>query len=418
VKMKILLINPSTKRLYDTPKERPILEPLWAEYLQAVLLLHDVKIFDMNVDRYLPKFLDLFQPDVVGISVATPLIKEGKEIIRLIRGIHPRAKIIVGGPHVSALRNKEVLRDLDADFGLAGEGEYLMQFIIHAERRNGPILYSSDSDPLASKDLDRLPFPSRLPRNGYHLNYHFGPEKQILASVMTSRSCPYQCTFCASKSVFGNKIRMRSAENVVKELKELKEKFGVNTILFVDDCFTLAPERVEQICKLMIKEELNMSWWIDTRCDNVNEEMLELMKRAGLKFVVYGVESGSPSILRRIEKDISIEQIEKAFRITHTMGIETKANFILGHLGETEREMMESIRLARAIKATRTSFYKMIPLPGSALYQEALREGLIKTTKFEDFGWYKKPPNLSKVRPGILKRIHKKAVLEFAEGKP
>ena len=414
--MKILFVNPSTERLYDTPGQRPILEPLWAEYLKAGLPGHDVRIFDMNVEGNLLGFLRLFEPDAVGISVATPLLKESKEIIQSIREVYPSTKIIVGGPHISALRDEGVLRELDADFGVAGEGEYLIKFVIHAVRTNGPILCSSDSDPSTSKDLDGLPFPSRLPRNGYHLNYDFGAEKQVLASVMTSRSCPYQCTFCASKCIFGNKIRMRSAENVVEELKELREEFGVNSILFVDDCFTLVPARVGEICKLMIEEELDMSWWVDTRCDNVNEEMLELMKRAGLKFVVYGVESGSPKILGRIKKHISIEQIKKAFRITHKLGIETKANFILGHLGETKRDMMESVSLAKEIKATRTSFYKMIPLPGSLLYAKVLEKGLIKGKKFEDFAWYKNPPNISKVPTEDLNKIQRQAVLDLSHG--
>ncbi len=418
--MKILFVNPSNERLYDTPKQRPILEPLWAEYLKAVLPGHDVKIFDMNVDGvYFPRdlsgFLHLFKPDIAGVSVATPLVKEGRQIIQLIRGIYPSAKIIVGGPHISALRDKKVLRELGADFGVAGEGEYLIKFLINEKKRDKPFLWPIDSSPSVSKDLNSLPFPSRLPRRDYHLNYDFGVEKQVLASVMTSRSCPYQCTFCASKCIFGDRIRMRSAENVVKELKELKEKFDVNSILFLDDCFTLIPRRVEEICKLMIKEELNMNWWIDTRCDNVNEEMLKLMKKAGLKFVVYGVESGSTKILRRIRKNIPIEQIKKAFRITHKIGIDTKANFILGHLGETEREMMESISLAKEIKATRTSFYKMIPLPGSSLYAEVLKRGLIEGKQFGDFAWYGNPPNISKVTTRVLNRIHRQAVLQFAE---
>lgn len=417
-KIKILFVNPSNERLYDTPKERPILEPLWAEYLKAVLSNYDVKIFDMNVNgvyfpRDLSSFLHLFKPDVVGVSVATPLVKESQEIIRLVRGIYPLTKIIVGGPHISALRNKDVLRELGADFGVAGEGEYLIESLINEKKRNEPFLWPVDSNPSISKNLNSLPFPSRLPRKDYHLNYDFGVRKQVLASVMTSRSCPYQCTFCASKCIFGDRTRMRSAENVVKELNELKQEFGVNSILFLDDCFTLLPRRVEEICKLMIRESLDIGWWIDTRCDNVNEEMLKLMKKAGLKFVVYGVESGSARILRRIRKNIPIEQVKKAFRITHKIGIDTKANFILGHLGETERDMMESINLAKELKATRTSFYKMIPLPGSLLYTKVLKRGLIKGKKFEDFAWYGNPPNISNIPTKDLNKIHREAVLMF-----
>jgi len=413
--MKILFINPSTERLYDSPEQRPVLEPLWAEYLKATLPDQDVRIFDMNIDRDLAGSLRLLDPDVVGISVATPLVKESKEIIQLIRRIHPSLKVIVGGPHISALRNKKILTELDADFGAVGEGEYLINFLINEKKRDEPFLWPIDFDPSILGNLNELPFPSRLPRNGYHLNYDFGAKKQVLASVMTSRSCPYQCTFCASKCIFGNKVRMRSAENVVEELKELKENFGTNSILFLDDCFTLVPGRVNKICKLMIREGLDLNWWIDTRCDNVNEEMLGLMKRAGLKFVVYGVESGSPRILRRIRKDISIEQIKKAFRMTQRIGIETKANFILGHLGETERDMMKSINLAKEIKAMRTSFYKMIPLPGSFLYAKVLKKGLIDGRKFEDFAWYRDPPNISKVSTRDLNKIQSEAVLQFAE---
>lgn len=393
----ILFVSLSTKRIYDIPEDRPLLEPLWAEYLAAMIPEHNVHILDMNIDADVKTALEELNPDFIGISITTPLVKEAKVVIQTIRQVLPLAKIIIGGPHVCALEGK----DLDHDIAILGEAEASIKEIIEGYSKR-----TLKGSPL--NGLDSLPFPARISREPHRLKYNFGVKKQILASVITSRSCPYQCIFCASKSIFGNKLRFRSPENIIEELTDLKERYKVNSVIFLDDCFSLDKERVKKICTLMIERNLNIKWWVDTRCDHVDQPLLELMKAAGCMFIVYGVEAGSPEVLKRIRKNITIEQIREAFRVTKEAGIDTKCNIMLGHLDETEDQIWQSIALAKELAATKTSFYKVIALPGSELYDIATKRGLINSnSNFEDFAWYLNTPNISKVSSERLEELQK-----------
>jgi len=402
---KILFISLSTERLYNNPQTRPMLEPLWAEYLAAMVPEHDIKILDMNVDLNLIKVLKEFNPDFLGVSITTPLVKEANEVIKLTREFCPSARIIIGGPHVSALKGK----DLDYDIAVLGEGETLIKKIIENDVKSGSVLYESPIE-----NLDEIPFPKRVSRGPYNLKYDF--ENQILASVMTSRSCPYQCIYCSSKSIFGRKLRLRSPENVIKELEELKNDYGVNSVIFLDDCFTFDRERVKKICSLMIKKDLGIKWWIDTRCDHVDKELLRLMKKAGCKHICYGVEAGSQEVLDRIKKNITVDKIKKAFKITKEVGINVECNIMIGHLDETEEEIWQSIRLAKELEANKSNFFKVIPLPGSELYDIAIKRRLIEEhPNFENFAWYKNPPSISKVSQEKLEELQKIAYKEVAK---
>jgi radical SAM superfamily enzyme YgiQ (UPF0313 family) len=150
---KILFISLSTERLYNNPQTRPMLEPLWAEYLAAMVPEHDIKILDMNVDLNLIKVLKEFNPDFLGVSITTPLVKEANEVIKLTREFCPSARIIIGGPHVSALKGK----DLDYDIAVLGEGETLIKKIIENDVKSGSVLYESPIE-----NLDEIPFPKRV----------------------------------------------------------------------------------------------------------------------------------------------------------------------------------------------------------------------------------------------------------------
>jgi anaerobic magnesium-protoporphyrin IX monomethyl ester cyclase len=394
---KILFINLSTYRIYDTPEKRPITEPLWAECLSSMLSEHNVKIYDMNLETDLLDVLKNFDPDFVGISIVTPLLKEAKELISIIRDRAPRSIIIIGGPHVSIFQD----RNIDCDYAVVGEGEYSIQKIINNDVNKKVII----SEKIL--DLDKLPLPERLPNDVHYFR----------RSMFISRSCPYQCVYCASKIIFGNRMTYRSVDNIIEELKQLKEVYGTKHIIFLDDCFTLVRKRIIELCNRIIDEKIDMTYWIDTRCDKIDEELLELMKKAGFDFIVFGVESGNQDVLNRINKKLKIEDIRNAFQLVNKVGIESKCNMMIGHLDETEEEIWDTINLAKELKATKSSFYKVIPLPGSKLYDDCLERKLIigDESEFETMAWYKSPPIISKVTKERLEELQKIAYKETSE---
>ena len=350
---------------------------------------HNVRIHDMNMETNLIEVLNHFSPDFVGISITTPLIKEAKETISIIRKNSPDSKIIIGGPYISIFHD----RNIDCDYAVVGEGEYSIRKIIN-EKLNEKLIFSEKI-----KNLDDLPYPRR----------EFNHNRYAGIDMFLSRSCPYQCIYCASKAIFGNKMSFRGTENIIGELKEIKQKYGRIRVFFLDDCFTLIRSRIIEICERIIEENLEMNYWIDTRCDKVDEELLMLMKKAGFDFIVFGVESGNQNVLNRIRKNLKLEDIRKAFSLVNKLGIDSKCNMMMGHLDETEEEILDTINLAKELKATKSSFYKVIPLPGSELYDICIQRGLIKgdDSEFETMAWYKYPPVISKVSEERLEELQK-----------
>ena len=173
---------------------------------------------------------------------------------------------------------------------------------------------------------------------------------QRCASVITSRGCPFPCNYCASKKILGKAVRYRDAGLVIDEVEDLVSNYDVEAILFLDDCFTLDELRVVEMCEQIIKRGLKFHWWLDTRVDCISEELLNLMYVAGCRFIVYGVESGCQAVLDRIGKKIKVDDIMSAFEMTKRVGIDTKANFMFGHIDETREEIMESINLAKTYR--------------------------------------------------------------------
>jgi anaerobic magnesium-protoporphyrin IX monomethyl ester cyclase len=368
--MKIGFIRLSDQQLYE--KQVTVIEPLGLEYVMSNLGFEsDIVFWDLNLGEIFEKYEDC---NFICITIPTSLYNQAKQIIKKIHNTC-EAKVIVGGPHPS-INPTECLFDLGADFVVRGEGEGTIQKIIENQSLVGTI--NSNCEPL---DINSIKFPKRVNVGKYKLdldNY----KNQVVASVITSRSCPYPCTFCSSKKIFGNKIRLRSVENIFEELVELKNT-GYNTIIFLDDAFTFNRKRTIELCKKI--EPLNFRWWIDTRVDKIDQELLECMKKAGCAFIVYGIESGNEEILKRIKKGIDLETIRSAIKMTKDVGIKCKANLMLGHYKETLKQMTDTIKLGFELQADKTSFYQVIPLPGTELFEHIK---LKNTTEYDRFKWY------------------------------
>jgi anaerobic magnesium-protoporphyrin IX monomethyl ester cyclase len=281
----------------------------------------------------------------------------------------------VGGPLPSCYPDL-ILCDI-IDFLVRGEGEksfvHLIEHISTPQtvpnvvwKKNGRII----KNPVTMiKDIDSIPFPDRE-------NFIFDTYMEVwqkhfqftCTSVLSSRGCPYQCSFC-DKSVFGYTYRARSVENIIPEIVYLDER-GVEKIWFADDLFTLDKKRVLALCDEMKKEGLALEWYCESRVDTIDKEMLQTMKRAGCTWIGFGVESGNADILTYMRKGHTIQTVEKAFTITKEVGINRCAYFILGLPRDTPETVKDTLQFAMKIDPDSVEFSLPIPIPGTTLWEE------------------------------------------------
>lgn len=236
-------------------------------------------------------------------------------------------------------------------------------------------------------DIDKLAAPDELPFPAYDLlpslmPYHTGVMEAPFTVVQTSRGCPYTCSFCA----FGKlPWRTRKIEAVLEELKWLKEKFGVQRILFFDDVLTLDMKRTTKLCQGMIDLGLNMEWVCCTRANNVTLELLKLMKQAGCKEIAFGIESGSDQVLEDTTKGVSKDQIRQAAKWCHEAGILFYGLAIIGLPGENEQSVQDTIDFINEIEPFYTQFGFCTPFPNTDTYDYFKNKGLLRT---EDWSQY------------------------------
>lgn len=220
-----------------------------------------------------------------------------------------------------------------------------------------------------TKDLDSIPFPDRdsIHNNAYTDIAFFGAPT---AYILTARGCPFRCTFCSTHLMYNYRVYFRSPENVVDEIEEVVNRYGITNFFFIDDTFTMVPRRVRHICDLIIKRRLNIKWVCHGRLDIINEPMLIIMKRAGCIEIRSGVESGNNQILKDIKKQLTTEQVETGVSLIEKHGIRNTLFFMIGNPGETKKTIKETIHFAKKLNATFVSFNIATPLPGSDLFEK------------------------------------------------
>jgi len=408
-------------------------QPLGIGYLGAVLEQSgcQVKIIDApplgwGIKRIVAE-AKKFLPDFIGISASTV---DFNKAVKLARTLKKSAKvpIIIGGPHVTALP-KEVMDFSCFDIGVIGEGEETLVEVVQASMKKGSLrkvagivfrdkrkIVRTSPRPFI-KNLDNLPFPARHlmpPLSVYHptpATYRKFP----VGTMITSRGCPYQCTFC-SREVFGNQWRFRSPESVVREMAVLISEFGAAEIRLWDDTFNADPERVLAICRLIIKKGLDFPWTCLARVDQVSQPMLALMKKAGCWQISYGIESGNEKILVSTNKGITKKMVKEAVEATARVGIQSFGFFILGLPGETKETMAETIEFAKSLSLNAANFTMATPYPGTELWALAKKRGFLKKIAYE-----KMVVNLPKkfsfapegLKPETILEYEKKAYKEF-----
>ena len=371
-----------------------IIPPLGLAYVGAVLERsgHRVVIYDCQLGithKELVEMLLSDNPELVGISATTPTFPSALSVGQKVKQSLPETIVVIGGVHVTALP-QETMSFECFDIAVLGEGEKTMEELaLHLENNGTRGLKEVDGIAYREKgainftkpkgfiqDLDSLPYPARhlLPPPSNYRPTPASYRKLPLAHLITTRGCPYQCTFC-DRSIFGAKYRARSVENVMGEIEELMDKYGVKEVKFFDDTFTLDRKRVFEICKEFKERKIDLGWSCLTRVDKISREMLIAMKDAGCWQVLFGLESGDPRMLSLLKKGSTVEQNERAVKLAHEVGLSVRADFIVGTPGETFESLERTLQFAIRLNMDFAHFNKFTPYPGTELYHNLTKAG-------------------------------------------
>lgn len=310
-----------------------------------------------------------------------------------VKEIKPHVKVMIGGGTISSTP-KSFVSVSKVDVGVIGEGEETVLDLIDAfengrslETVDGIVFRRGDEIIQTKKrkliqDLDSIPFPawdlfkvgevySRYP------SHHSILHAKRLGSIYTTRGCPFRCTFCYTEKT----VRQRSIPNVIEEIKQLKERYGIRHIMIADDLFVVRKQRTIEFCETMIREKINVTWSATGRCNIIDPEFCKLMKRAGCDFMGLGIESGSDFVLKEIKKNQTPKQIIEAVKMVSKAGITPGGTFIIGLPPETKETIRETVGVYKEINKYRThvnKFFFATPYPGTPLYDEMVKIGRIK----------------------------------------
>ena len=356
---------------------------------------HRVKIVEaaasnISYDESLQQVLD-FKPNLVGFTAVTSSIYKAAKLSKMIKEKNPEIKVIIGGPHVTAVPEETMSRFPEFDIAAIGEGEEVLKNIISSSENNGRLnnvhgilfrknnnLVKTELHPLI-KNLDELPFPAWDLIDNFPWGFKpasFKCKRLPATYIISARGCPHLCIFCDT-SVFSRQYRAFSAEYMIEMIKVLKTDYGIREILFEDDTFIIFKKRLIQLCETLIKEKIDITWSCNGRANAVKPDILKLMKKAGCWQISYGIESGDPEILEFSRKRIKVEQMTQALEWSHEAGILTKGFFILGFPNETEETLKRTIDYAKNSCLDDVSVSKMTPFPGSEMYRIGEKYGYI-----------------------------------------
>ncbi len=370
--MRVLLINPYYP-ISETPSP-----PLGLAFLAGALertgnrvKLLDCVVFPFSRD-WLASMLRDFHPELVGATAVTMTVDHALEALESVKALDPSITTVIGGPHATFCAT-EILQSCDqVDVVVCGEGENTLVALTKALEskaswegipgiafRDGHRIAATASPPLA--DLDELAPPARhlIPLGRYRA-------LGMPVSMTTSRGCPYKCIFCVGRKMVGARVRYRDPVRVVDEMEDLST-LDFHQINLADDLFTANADHCLAVCNEILNRGLRVKWTSFARVDTVSRQMLDKMRQAGCTTVSFGVESGSPEMLRRIKKGITLEQVVHAMQLCRDCGIDPHASFILGLPGETETTLRQTLAFGERLKAMGVShgFHILAPFPGT-----------------------------------------------------
>jgi radical SAM superfamily enzyme YgiQ (UPF0313 family) len=391
--------------------------PLGLMYLSGYLKKHgftDIFLLDliMEPDRIgaLNQFISKFGRDedlLIGFYMNTRVRFAVREAIKIVKAHLPKAIICAGGPHPT-LDKEDTLKNCDGlDFIVIGEGEETFLEVVKALtndfkisavkdiiglslRLDGHIIHNAKRDRI--KDLNDLSFPDRDIVDIKKYRFTFSLRDKELqktfrpTTIIASRGCPYQCVFCSVADQWGRLNTFSGTDRVIEEMKLLKEKYNFNALYFCDDTFTLNRKRTVELCAKMIEAELNMIWFCELRANTVDEELLTLMYKAGLRSAAMAVESASPRILKEVvKKGITLEQAQEAVKILKNLGVAIKVFFTYSYPTETKEDVKMTLDFIRKLDPDLPAIARLLVYPGTPLHKYAQEHNLLP----KGFSWFK-----------------------------
>jgi radical SAM superfamily enzyme YgiQ (UPF0313 family) len=340
-----------------------------------------VQVIDCQIlkptPRQLEKELSKSDSDIVGVTTSTLTYWPAVEVVKAAKKVLPHALTVVGGPHVTVLPEQTLTEAPEVDIVVRGEGERTLLEIAKLAskddlknldkvdgitfRKNGKIHHTKDRAFI--ENLDELPHPAYK---------HFPLEKYSMGGtnylpIITSRGCPFQCTFCLASKMCGTRFRTRSPTKVLDELEWLRDEHGADVFSFYDDTFTIDKQRANAICDEMKARKFDLPWDCRTRVDQVNKEILTKLKNANCKLIHFGVESGSQKMLDAVKKRTTVEQNAWAIQLAKQVGISVAISMVVGYPGETPELLNETFQFVRQTKPDFVYVCQAIPYPGTEL---------------------------------------------------
>jgi radical SAM superfamily enzyme YgiQ (UPF0313 family) len=317
------------------------------------------------------------RPRAVGIAYFTPFKHAAEKIAGIVKEVDKRIKVIVGGHHPTYCP-EETLENKNIDFVVRGEGETpLLSLMKELKRKNpdfsrikgigwrkaqGGIVVNPDADLLP--DLDSLPYPARDAVLNIDYNTY------TVHRLSTARGCPYNCAFCSDKKLWRGKVRRRSVDNVIEEIRRIKERFpNLARLEITDATFTYDRQYVKRLCQRLMEENLGVIWGCMARYDHLDPEIISVMKKGGCRALYVGLESGSQATLSILNKDIDVSSIIEKSQMVTRAGLSLVVAIILGVPGETREDMRKTLEIMRHLKADIFDVNTYVPLPGTQLYE-------------------------------------------------
>jgi len=388
--------------------------------------VHNCRSGEQGAAELMSKVVSL-RPGMIGFTATTSGFMDAYRRVTEIKKVLPDVKIVFGGVHVSALREKILESFPLIDFLVTGEGEMAMADLaggVAPGTIQGVISRGADgvkSGGMRTElcELDDLPFPAYSKLEGFPkffeaplFNYPSAPS----ATIISSRGCPYQCSYC-DRSVFRRSFRFNSAEYLYEQMALLKKDFGVRHIFFYDDLFTFNRKRVEEFCGLVGKMPLHMTFNCAVRVGHADDALLKMLKGAGGWMVSIGMESGDQELLDRHKSSVKLDQIRDTVRRIHSNGLRVKGLFMMGLPGETEQTVLRTADFIEELGLDDMNMTKFTPFPGSPAYQTIHEEGT-----FEEDWELMNCLNFVFVPKGIesrekMERLYNQSIKRFYTGK-
>lgn len=399
----------------------PPLPPTDLMYMAAIAEQcgYEAIIRDYSLGGNLIDDLRKLSPDYLVANISTPTFKTDMESVSRAKELLPNLITIVKGAPFLTYNTNVIYENPFIDYVIMGEPELTLKEILEGVPNENilGICYQenfqsvkNDERPF-NENLDNLPFPARhLVDNSIYTRPDNG---KVQAVIKVSRGCPYHCFFCLATPVSGTKVRTRSAENIILEIKECVEKYNIRNFLFWSDIFNLDRAWTVDLCNKIIESGLNITWSSNTRANTMDEELAQIMYKAGCRLVSIGVESGSQEMLDKIGKKIVLDDVRKTVKILKKNKIKIYNYFVIGLPWETEKTVEETIKFAIELDSNFISFYTAVPLPGTRFFAYAMMNGLIDGELNFENSYYIPSVRTHQLSKERVFELHKLAVRKF-----